>query len=146
MVTRRRELSERDGSQGDTTYAAKGTSQGRHDERPKGTEEGLPGPGSFIGAENTKGHCPVKLEFAFQSHESSPGEQEGKPLAWEVGAPDASGPLLRLLLGAARGGANEQRLDHGHGAEGAPGDCLLEEDELCDACVAHTRSTMLVNL
>jgi len=102
--------------------------------------DGRPGPGSFVGPEKTREKCPVKIEFSVQPHETSPGEADGKLLAWACEEPNAAKHLVTLLLRGFQGHEDTACLKHGHGDEGRPGDCLVDGETLCSPCVVHGRS------
>ncbi len=123
------------------TDVEKSTVEEWHFELPAVLEDGTAGPGSYAGAEKTRGQCPVKFELSFQPHEESPGEAEGKLLAWATSGARASHSLVRLVLQGFAGTDDESSVDHGHtGDEGMPGDCLVDGETLCTDCVDHGRS------
>lgn len=105
--------------------------------------DGSIGPGSFVGPEKTAETCPVKFEFSFQPHEASPGESEGKLLAWACSAAGADAHLLRLVLRSFDSKADAARLKHGHGDEGFAGDCYEKADKLCEKCQDYGRAASL---
>jgi hypothetical protein len=103
----------------------------------------MPGPGAFVGPSKTAEQCPVKFEIAFQPHEASLGEADGKLIAWACADAGAEKFLASLILQGFAGTADTAAVEHGHGDTGKPGDCLAEKDELCDKCLAHARSKNL---
>lgn len=114
-----------------------------HFKLPAVLADGRPGPGAFVGAEKTADKCPVKFELSFQPHEASPGEADGKLLAWACGEPNAAKQLISLVLRGFQGSEDKACLAHGHGEEGVPGQCLIDDGELCAKCIAHGRSKNL---
>jgi len=113
---------------------------------PAVAADGTPAPGAFIGPEKTADRCPVKFEISFQPHETSPGEADGKLIAWAVSEPGAPKQLISLILRGFAGTEDKAALAHGHGDNGKPGDCLLDADELCEKCIAHGRSRNLTQI
>lgn len=122
----------------DITLAS--TTQEWHFRLPPADAGGEPAPGAFIGAEKTRDSCPVKIEFAVQPHEASIGEAEKRWVAWAYDAPSGADRLVRLILRGFKAIKDEAGLDHGHGTDGLPGDCLEDSDTLCEACVKYARS------
>jgi hypothetical protein len=114
-----------------------------HFHLPETLPDGSPGPGAFIGPEKSKTKCPVKLEFSFRPHESSYGESDGKLLAWACGEADGKKHLSRLVLESFLAISDEAGLEHGHGGEGKPGDCLEKADTLCEQCLEFARGRNL---
>lgn len=110
---------------------------------PTVAPDGTPGPGSIIGPSKTADQCPVKFELAFQSHEISAGESDGKLIAWACSGAGADKYLASLILRGFAGTEDKAAVAHGHGDKGLPGDCLLEAEALCDKCIAHGRSRNL---
>ena len=113
---------------------------------PNALQDGTPGPGSFVGTEKTAERCPVKFELSFQPHVESPGEADGRLLAWVCGQNDAPKVLAALVLRSFLGTEDKAGLEHGHGKDGAPGDCLFEGDDLCEKCLAFGRSRNLTSI
>lgn len=113
---------------------------------PAAAADGTPAPGHFVGPEKSAERCPVKFEISFQPHEASPGEADGKLIAWAVSEPGAPKNLISLILRGFAGTEDKAALAHGHGDKGKPGDCLLEADELCEKCIAHGRSRNLTKI
>lgn len=112
-------------------------------ELPAVLADGMPGPGSFVGPEKTALNCPVKFELSFQPHLASQGEADGKLIAWACGDADAGKYLPSLLLKAFQGTEDKACLEHGHGKEGDPGQCIIDDGALCAKCIAHGRSRNL---
>ena len=113
---------------------------------PVETPQGDPGPGSFVGKEKTRDQCPVKVAFSAQAHELSEGEVAGNLLAWICDKPTGPRQFLRLVLRGFQAVEDTACRDHGHGAEGFPGDCLAEAASLCEECVKHARSRNLTRI
>ncbi len=125
------------------TEVSKSSLREWHFTLPAVLADGNPGPGAIVGPEKTAEQCPVKFELSLQPHENSPGEADGKLIAWAAAEPDASKYLASLILRAFAGKPDKPALAHGHGDKGKPGDCLLEAETLCDICIAHGRSRNL---
>lgn len=104
---------------------------------------GTPGPASFIGPSKTAEQCPVTFELSFQPHEASSGEADGNRIAWACSEASAEKYLAALVLQGFAGTEDAAAVAHGHGDDGMPGDCLGEQDQLCDECIAHGRSRNL---
>jgi len=102
--------------------------------------DGLPAPGSFVGAEKTAEKCAVKVDFSVKPHEESKGEVEGKLLLWVCDPATAGKQLTRLCLQAFAAREDSASVEHGHAGDGKPGDCLEEEEALCDKCIDFGRS------
>lgn len=105
--------------------------------------DGSPGPGSFVGPEKTALNCPVKFELSFQPHLASHGEADGKLVAWACGDADSGKYLPSLVLKGFQGTEDKACLEHGHGKDGVPGQCIVDDGALCAKCIAHGRSRNL---
>lgn len=114
-----------------------------HFQLPVVLRDGTLGPGSFIGPGKTAEKCPVKFELKFQSHEGSFGEVDGKRIAWACSEQIAERYLISLVLQAFQIVKGDPCLDHGHGKDGMPGQCLISAGELCAKCIAFGRSKNL---
>jgi hypothetical protein len=91
---------------------------------PAAGADGAVGPGSLAGAEKTTKKCPIKIQFAIQTHQASPGEARGRKIAWVCDASAGARYLVYLIL---------QGL-------GIPGDCLKDSDALSADCIERGRS------
>lgn len=127
----------------DVTDMEKSSSKEWHFLLPDSMPDGSIGPGAFVGPEKSREKCPVKFAFSFQPHEASPGESEGKLLAWACSSEGADVHLLRLVLRSFDSKGDKARIAHGHGDEGAPGDCYANADKLCDKCLDYGRAAAL---
>jgi len=127
----------------DVTDMEASSSKEWHFRLPDAMPDGSVGPGSFVGPEKTKTQCPVKFAFSFQPHEVSPGESDGKLLAWACASAGADLHLLRLVLRSFDSKADKARIAHGHGDEGAAGDCYEKADKLCEKCLDYGRAASL---
>ena len=117
-----------------------------HFKLPAVLQDGTLGPGSFIGPEKTAQQCPIKFELKFQPHEESQGEADGKLIAWACGNPMTERQLIPLLIKGFKGVKDDACLDHGHGKDGMPGQCMISDGELCAKCVAFGRSKNLTTV
>ncbi|HEY2382901.1 MAG TPA: hypothetical protein VGK48_17130 [Terriglobia bacterium] len=109
---------------------------------PEFDQDGLPGPGSFVGPLVNSTQCPIKIDFSVQPHQSAIGAADGKLLAWVYRPPAGDVNLRRLILRSFAKINDDKRIAPGH-SDGNPGDCLATGDVLCDACAAFGRSVRL---
>ncbi len=125
---------------------APSTAKEWHFQLPVSSSDGKPGPGAIVGEEKTPDKCPVKIEFAVQPHEASPGESEGRNIAFVWDGSKGANQLLRLILQGLNVREDDACSDHGHGDDGTPGDCLEDSNALCTDCIEHGRSRNLTSL
>ncbi|HKP98200.1 MAG TPA: hypothetical protein VJ385_20890, partial [Fibrobacteria bacterium] len=130
----------------DVTDMQASTSRQWHFLLPEEMPDGSVGPGAFVGPQKTRDKCPVRFEFSFQPHEASPGESEGKLLAWACSAKGADTQLLRLVLRSFAAPGDKAGLEHGHGDEGKAGDCFEKADAPCEKCLDYGRAASLATL